>query len=101
MFPPTLDQILSPIEATPHTVEEVYLNGLVDGGDSGEPLGMVYVYHRNSEVISLQEAYKTRYGVRYYRATVWHSQFDQQSMSHKDRFLTVLLRGDAIVSVEK
>lgn len=101
MFMPPLDQILSPIEATPHTVEEVYLNGLVDGGDSGEPLGMVYVYHRNSEIIALQEAYKTRTGVRFYRATVWHSEYLPQEMKHKDRFLTVLLRGDAIVSVEQ
>lgn len=102
MFMPPLDQILSPIEATPHTVEEVYLNGLVDGGDSGEPLGMVYVYHGGAEIIALREAWKTRNGVQFYRATVWHTQYDVQKMAYKDRFFTnVLLRGDAIVSVEQ
>mgnify|MGYP001002964778 CR=1 FL=1 len=100
MIPP-LDQLISPIEATPHTVEEVYLNGLVDGGRDDEPLEMVYVYHRNSEIIALEEAYRTRAGVRFYRATVWHSEYRPQEMAWKDRFLTVLLRGDAIVSVEQ
>lgn len=123
MFPPTLDQILSPIEATPHTVEEVYLNGVVDGGDSGDPLDMMYVYHRHAEVIALREAYKTRHGLTYYRANTISSRWVKRRqwqpdlicrssavlkvpvkvnpMRLKNYVLTVLLRGDAIVSVEK